>query len=95
MGATAEYKSGGYTVGAGAVKQVFTFWWGHDAKEHEFFDVSISPSLKAAPTMTPLLVEKEITQLDGTPRQPVIILKITNENTGPIEFTAHHVRIYP
>jgi hypothetical protein len=95
MGITTEYKVGGYDVPAGAVKHPFTFWWGHDAKDNEFFDVSISPDLKTDPTMKPLLLEKEIAQFDGTPRQPVIILKITNENTFAVHFNAHHVRIYP
>jgi hypothetical protein len=91
--AVIEYKAGGYTIQPGP-NQSFTFWWGDGAEQSEYFNVSIAPDPKIA-NLVPLIEEKrEIALYEGTPPQTMLILTLTNNNPGPVEFVANHVRVH-
>jgi hypothetical protein len=91
--ANVELKTGTYTVPAKTSKE-FTFWWGSDALPASFFDVSVEPNPKI-PNITPLIEERrEVTLFNGSPRQPMLILTLRNNNDFPVDFFANHVRVY-
>ena len=88
-----ELKTGVYTAPA-RKSQEFTFWWGNDAVPAAYFDVSIEPNPKV-PNMTPLIeVQRTVTLFNGSPRQPMLILTLRNENDFDVDFFANHVRVY-
>jgi hypothetical protein len=88
-----EYKSGEYTIPAGT-SQPFTFWWGDGAEESEYFDVSIAPDPNIA-NLIPLIEEqRQIALFDGTPRQTMLILTLTNNNKVAVKFIANHIRVH-
>ncbi len=88
-----EYKTGGYTIPA-LTSQAFTFWWGPDAAGNEYFDVSIGPDPKIADLIPLIEEQREIGLFNGTPRQPMLILTLRNNNNFAVTFIANHVRIY-
>jgi hypothetical protein len=88
-----ELKTGNYTIPA-LTSQEFTFWWGSDAVPAEYFDVSIEPNPRVA-DMIPLIEERRlITLFNGTPRQPMLILTLRNNNNFAVDFFANHIRVY-
>ena len=88
-----ELKSGVYTIPALTSKE-FTFWWGSDAVPTEYFDVSIEPNPED-PNMVPLIEEQRVVTLfNGTPRQPMQMLTLRNNNKFAVSFFANHVRVY-
>jgi hypothetical protein len=91
--ANIDRKSAGYSIPAHTTQE-FTFWWGSDAVPLAYFDVSVEPNPKVF-DMKPLIEEKrEITLFSGAPRQPMLILTLTNNNNFAVDFFANHVRIY-
>jgi len=90
--ANVELKTGGYTIAAKKT-EAFTFWWGSNAVPGSFFDVSIEPN-PTNPNMTPLIEERrEVTLFSGSPRQPMLILTLRNNNDFSVDFFANHVRV--
>jgi len=91
--ASVELKSGSYTIAAHTTQE-FTFWWGSNALPAEYFDVSIEPN-PVNPNMTPLIEERRVVTLfSGSPRQPMIILTLRNNNAFAVDFFANHVRVH-
>jgi hypothetical protein len=93
VAAVVEYKSGGYTIEAGGQNKPFTFWWGSDAEGSEYFNVSIAPDSKLVDLIPLIEVKREIGVFNGTPRQPMLILTLTNNNPFEVHFTANHIRV--
>jgi hypothetical protein len=98
--ATVDQKSGGYTIAAhasgkpGDPASTFTFWWGEDAKPTEYFDVSIEPNPPVFDMIPLVETQRAIALANATPRQPVLILTLRNDNDFPVPFFANHVHIY-
>ena len=90
--ANVELKTGGYTIPA-KTTQEYTFWWGSNALPAAYFDVSIEPNPKI-PTMSPLIEERrEVTLFGESPRQPMLIVTLRNNNDFALDFFANHVRV--
>ena len=97
--ADVDTKSGTYTIRAhasgvlGDPHSTFTFWWGNDAWPTQYFDVSIEPNPAHLP-MNPLVqTHRSIGMANATPRQPVLILTLSNPNDFDVQFFANHVRV--
>ncbi len=91
--ANIELKTGEYTIPARKTQE-FTFWWGSNSVPTEYFDVSIEPNPKI-PNIIPLIEERrEITLFNGSPRQPMLIVTLRNNNDFAVDFFANHVRVY-
>lgn len=96
--ADVDTKSGNYTIRAHATgvpgdpDSTFTFWWGGDAKPTQYFDVSIEPNPAFLPMIPLVETQRAFGIADATPRQPVLILTLSNPNDFDVEFFANHVR---
>jgi hypothetical protein len=88
-----DLKSVEYTIPA-LKSQEFTFWWGDNAVPASYFYVSVEPN-PPIPDMSPLIEEQRVVTLfNGSPRQPMLILTLRNNNKFAVPFFANHVRVY-